>query len=381
MDRHDLNRMFDGLAPGPNREQELLEELLQDGTRRKRSMKNWKRVVLAVAAAALLVTGAAAAVVPGISQRLLEYLGIAPEDTTAVDLLIPGAAAVDITKEIDGVTLHVSQVLRNRATIMVMMELDAPEGVSLYEPDKSTAMSFRNGSGYAPCFKNEAGEKITAEGVGSLGACQVLEDAVPRENHVTMLYTMFSEREEQALEALGEAATLWIPAVNVGYVNFESGEQVIAFAGDWSFEVPVPQKDTGWTQQIDREIGELDGASIIAESLYLSPLSFEITLRREGGDELSWDTEEGMAAYMRWLNLVNLEGMTLTTKDGRTVPLTYSAGGVIGNPVQTQCLRLVDITAPAEFQDGTLALDWACGKTVISLDDLKPVESTALSAE
>ena len=29
MDRHELNRMFDGLAPGPQRERELLKKLRQ----------------------------------------------------------------------------------------------------------------------------------------------------------------------------------------------------------------------------------------------------------------------------------------------------------------------------------------------------------------
>ena len=61
MDRHELNKMFDGLTPDPYREQEMLRKLLQDDARRKKPMKNWKRVVLCVAAAALLVTGAAAA--------------------------------------------------------------------------------------------------------------------------------------------------------------------------------------------------------------------------------------------------------------------------------------------------------------------------------
>lgn len=61
MDKRDLNRMFDGLSPDPARERDLLRQLLQDDARRKRPMKNWKRVVIGAAAAALLVTGATAA--------------------------------------------------------------------------------------------------------------------------------------------------------------------------------------------------------------------------------------------------------------------------------------------------------------------------------
>ena len=114
MVRHELTRMFDGLKPGPGREQALLRQLLQEQARRNRPMKRWKSAVLAAVAAVLLVTAAAAAAVPGLSQKLLAYLGVAPEDTGTAQLLAPGAVAVDIVKEDNGATLHVTQVLRDR---------------------------------------------------------------------------------------------------------------------------------------------------------------------------------------------------------------------------------------------------------------------------
>lgn len=67
MDRHELNRMFDGLAPEPGREGELLEELLRDGARRKRPVKNWRRIAVGLAAAALLAGTATAAHYLGVS--------------------------------------------------------------------------------------------------------------------------------------------------------------------------------------------------------------------------------------------------------------------------------------------------------------------------
>ena len=63
MKPHELNRMFHALTPTPEREKALLEELLQNDTRRERSVKNWKRMAVCVAAAALLTActvGAAA---------------------------------------------------------------------------------------------------------------------------------------------------------------------------------------------------------------------------------------------------------------------------------------------------------------------------------
>ena len=70
MDRHELNRMFDGLAPGSQRERELLKKLRQEDGGRSKPVKNWKQIVAAAAAAALLVTGAAAAAGPELLERL-----------------------------------------------------------------------------------------------------------------------------------------------------------------------------------------------------------------------------------------------------------------------------------------------------------------------
>lgn len=82
MDRRELNRMFDALAPAPGREAELLDGLLRDGKRRKNPVKNWKRMAVALAAAVLLVGTAAAAHYVGVSivdnreeNGLIEFTG------------------------------------------------------------------------------------------------------------------------------------------------------------------------------------------------------------------------------------------------------------------------------------------------------------------
>lgn len=38
MDKHELNRMFDGLAPDPQRAQELLRQILQNDEKSEESM-------------------------------------------------------------------------------------------------------------------------------------------------------------------------------------------------------------------------------------------------------------------------------------------------------------------------------------------------------
>lgn len=103
MDRRDLNRMFDGLTPDPRRERELLEELLQNGTRRRRPMKNWKRVVVAVAACLILAVwagvslyGGRSALSPGTAD--LPKLPLSTEVTNPSGMGFEGYLAYDVSE-------------------------------------------------------------------------------------------------------------------------------------------------------------------------------------------------------------------------------------------------------------------------------------------
>lgn len=386
MDKRELNHMFDKMAPDPARERELLGQLLRENTRRKRPMKNWKRVVLAAAAAALLVTGAAAAVfLPRIDQRVLDRLNVDPENSEAVneavDLLYPGAMELDITKEDNGATLHVTQILRDRYTVMILADLTAPEG-TVFDLEHTDAIvplfkwTFINGSMYAVGYLDEAGEQIGRDGSVSSYAWNVLEEA-SSDNHLSLMLTMTPQLGEPAIQ---DAAFVKVPAVNLGHYGSEGNETVI-YSGDWSFEAPLPQREIGSTQLVDQVLGELDGASITMGELYLSPMSMEFKLTRDGGVDLSSWTEENQIEQLRWHTLASdVNRITLTTREGKTVLLQAYGGGGTGIDQQAALFRLLDITDPAQFQGGTLTLDWACGKTVISLDDLAPVEPAALTA-
>ena len=391
MDRRDLNRMFDGLAPEPNREQELLKELLQDGVRRKRPMKNWKRMVLAVAAAALLVTGAAAAVVlPWIDQRVLDHFDVDPEDTQAVaeavGLLYPGAMELDITRESNGAALHVTQILRDRYNVMILADFTAPEGTQLYmgepnTPERSSSKGFIDGASLSADFLDEAGERMGKDGMVSFYSWDVLEDDNPLDNHLSLIFTLCPQQGE---DAVWDAASLWVPAVNLGYWDQEQEKIVTVYEGDWSFETPLPRQDIGWVTQIDQSLGELDGAAITAQGeLYLSPVTLKFDHKREDGFEFVGDTvQERDMAVGRWYSMGKAEGVTLTTADGETVSVDYGNGaGGFGDGWWAEVYRLKQVTDPAKFQGGTLTLDWSCGRTVISLDDLKPAEPAALAAE
>lgn len=398
MDRHELNRMFDALAPDPKRERELLGQLLQDDARRTKPMKNWKRVVFAVAAAALLVTAATAAVVlPRIDDKVLDYVGVDPEDTQAVeeavDLLYPGAMALDITRESNGATLHVTQILRDRYTMMILADFTAPEGtvLDMGEPDPSGVSVFKgfaNGFDFAVDFLDAAGEPMGRDGLVASCGWVVLEDDDPLDNRLSMMFTLSPQMD--AGDIIWDAVSLRVPAANLLYWDQEQKAEVPVYSGDWSFETLLPQRDIGWAMQMDQAIGELDGAAVTAEELYLSPMTIELRLKREGGLDFAGPLDdEGEAVYSRWLSIGNnVQRLTLTTRDGETIPLKLGrGGGGIGFDEKVVLHSLTQITDPAKFQGGTLTIEWdfynseESGSCTISLDGLTPVEPAARAAE
>ena len=339
-------------------------------------MKRWKSAGLAGGAAVLPEEAAAAAAVPGLSQKLLAYLGVAPEDTGTAQLLAPGAVAVDIVKEDNGATLHVTQVLRDRHCVLVLAELTAPEGTQLYmgEPDPTgwNTMKGLNGTGgmVFPDFLDENGEKLN---VSAYSHWRMVDDEDPWDNRVTLMFT-FAPNSAQ------KAASLWVPARDLAYFDTEKQAVVPVYSGDWSFEVPLPQGEIGWTLKPDQAIGRLDGADIYLEELYLSPMTLAVSLRREGGADLTGPADENEAEYSRWLSIGDAKQLILTTRDGETIPLEGTSG-TIGIEDKILMNRLTQIADPAKFQGGALTLEWdfthdsqATGSFTLSLDGLAPVE-------
>lgn len=374
MDRHELNRMFDGLAPDPQRERELLKKLLQDDARRTRPMKSWKQVVVAAVAAALLVTTAAAAVVPGLNRRLLEYFGVAPEDTKTVELLAPGAIEVDVTKQSNGATLHVTQIYRDRTCIRVLADFTAPEGTVLDmgdfdDPKCWTPKGFISREWTWPYFLNAEGEQLESKAYGSY-KWKVLKDDDRQDNRCSMVLEYDTHRYEGTL--LEDAVSLWVPAIDLYYFVGGEEENETVLTGDWSFEVALPQHDVGYFWETDRVIGTLDGAEITLEKVYLSPMVLELTLVRKGTVEELWDDGNEDVRHNWWNMLYRNDSVVLTARDGTEVTLTKGSGS--GALSQVERFYLEEVTDPAEIQGGTLTLDWDGGKAVIPLDQLSPVD-------
>lgn len=303
MERHELNRMFDRLAPTPEQEQEGLYRLLQT-ERKVTSMKKLKKLTVLGIAAALMVISCAAAVVTGLDQRLAKYFGAGPEQ--AEQLAAAAATQTPMSHTYDsGWTVQISQVLSDRYMAAALIDFTAPEGMALPIPEDTTAdreltlmvdyrIEDKDGNLIgslkdAPlpepaAFDSEDGRpvydhwdrKITGEG---LGDCEYLESSDPDQGRISVLwkYALGTCFEDFAGDELLGAHVSIIPKG----IAFDSTRETIYFQEEdapWSYDLALPETDSGsiYTLETPLMIGK---SEVKLEKIYLSPLelAYEFT--------------------------------------------------------------------------------------------------------
>lgn len=303
MERHELNRMFDRLAPTPEQEQEGLDRLLQT-ERKVTPMKKLKKLTVVGIAAALMVISCAAAVVTGFDQRLAEYFGAGPEQ---VGQLAAAAATQDpVSHTYDsGWTVQISQVLSDRCMAAALIDFAAPEGMALPIPEDTTAdreltlmvdyrIEDRDGNLIASlkdaplpepsAFDPEDGRPLydhwDVERVGDgLGYCIYLDSSDPEQGRISVLweYVLGSGFQDFTQDKLLGAHVSILPKG----VTFGSTRETIYFGEEdalWSYDLTLPETDSGsvYTMKTSLMIGEQE---VKLETIYLSPLelAYEFT--------------------------------------------------------------------------------------------------------
>lgn len=351
MELRELNQMFDRLAPTQEQEEEGLRRLLEQ-ERKVYPMKKLKKLTVIGIAAALMIITCAAAVVTGIDQRLLDFMGWSSQ---AQELLAPGAMPVDITAEDNGATLHITQVLRDRYSIMMMADFTVPEGTVLEMDTTDPFVSFR---GAPPELLDGDGAPIVMEHSVSWNTV-VLEDENPQDNQLSLVLTV------ELMDGIGEEVqTLALSNVDLAQFDDKKMKMVPFYTGDWSCEVPLPQNDTGWSQQTNT-VMELSDATVYDKGIYLSPMTLELAL---GVDEGLSNVEKNR---IQRLYLTPYEA-TLTDRNGQDIVLIAGSGSGTLNETVT-LFQMPEIIDPAQFQGGTLSFEMGGQTFTIPLDDLTPV--------
>ena len=352
MEKQDLNRMFDQLTPTAEQEQEGLCRLLET-ERKARPMRKLKKITIAGIAAALMIATWAAAVVTGVDQRLARYFGAEPEQAERLAATAATEAPVSHTYD-SGWTVRISQVLSDRYMVAALIDIIAPEGMTLPVPESAETAkrkldvmvdyrvedrdgnllgAFKDAPTPIPniSFCEDDGEPVydfshwkgEHRGNGGAGRCVYLESSDPEHGRISVLWEFamgtinHPDFQSFAGDALLGAKVSIIPkgvtfngtldinediCVAVEEFYFED-EDALWYYDLWSYELTLPETDPGSVHSVEAPltIGEYE---MELEAVYLSPLelSYEFTmfepLPMEGLPPLEDEDARGYAVHM-----------------------------------------------------------------------------------
>jgi len=356
MELHELNWMFDQMVPTPEQEDAGLERLLQT-ERKVTPVKELKKLTAAGIAAALMVLACAAAAVTGIDRQIMDFLNAQPAQE---ELISPYAVPVEISMKDNGGTLQLRQVLADRYSVVMLMDFTAPEGVDL-----SGAEGFdrRHGAAWSAdlCnFLDSGGAEIES---GPHRAEWICLEKNTEERRVTFLYSLH----------LAEGRTDEADSFRFTASDLRDKEGRPLLSGNWTCVVPIPG-DSGWEAAME-EVYWTEGADERVTEVYLSPMTFHVTLNRDvpiDGDmdwslwEQNWEKsqDEYQNNHAAWL----LDHVVLTGKNGKAAALETER--CAGDPHKTVLtFSFEELVDPAQFQGGTLTVEGH----VISLENLTPI--------
>ena len=342
MSTRDLRDLFESFSPTPEQREAILDRLLREeaAVRAARPVKLWKKRLLAAACAAVLLLACAFTVASGLDQKLMALFGAGTEDARQI---AGGVVQADQVHTYDnGWTAELKQVLVDRYTLAVLVELTGPEGIAL--PEENCTL-------FAVGDVEPGG---SGEGIGSyVNGAFVLPDGDPMDNHITFLY------HRSPTSYLGGAVDPFLGSeltFTLRELNDKWGEDCIAdFTEEpYSFTVTLPDRDSGRQYRLEQSTRIGDEEVVLAD-LYLSPISVAFTLQVQPNDPRLW----GMTEFSDVMDTT-----VLTLADGGTVR-AENAYGQSYDPTTGEArfvFRLGQITDPEQvaslsFLGQTLSLE------------------------
>ena len=298
MDKCEFKRVLDQVKPTPEQEQAMLDRLLTD-QKEVKPMKCMKKITAVLVAAALLLMACAFTVVTGVDQRLLSLFGGDKQDAQQI---AEGVVSVGESYTYDnGWTVEIDQVLVDRYSLAVLVELIGPEGTVL------------NGDDYFIDFATKIVPE-DGEGVGSyVSGSTVLEDENPGDNRISLLWqrgpSTFLKSGTQSM--IGCEITLrptWLE---------QGGSQgtIADFREDQrTFTIQLPKKDSGWTYQLGCPL-QVDEETMTLESIYISPISVACFVNGTPNDSRMWGPPGLSGIY---------ESLRLNMANGNSVAMSQS---------------------------------------------------------
>lgn len=345
MRQHEFRRVLDQVKPSRAQEDAMLRRLLSEAERTEQMPMKWTRKTAAVLlAAAVMLMACAFTVATGLDQRLMALFGAGEQEARLIE---DGVVQVGQSHTYEnGWAVEVEQVLVDRYTLAVLMEVTAPEGTAL------------QGDGYDLMIASDIQSELEADGTDSwVSGSMVLPDNDPGDQHISILWhqgpTAYLQADTQPF--LGGELTI----TPMSLEKNQAGALVDFSQEQHTFHVKLPDQDSGRQYQagLPIQVGE---DSMTLQSLYFSPVSIAFTIQGEGNDSRIW----GPVAFSEIesttvLNL--LDGQSASV--GRSVSQSYNPETGIGEFV----FQLNQIADPDKVTSVTIL-----GQS-FSLEGLTPV--------
>ena len=212
MDEDKLKRVFDQIKPTQEQERVMLDRLLT-GQKEVKPVSRMKKMPAVLAAAAVLLLACAFTVATGLDQKFAALFGAGEQETR---LIKDGVVQVDQRHTYEnGWTVEVEQMLVDRYTLAVLLDVIAPEETALWGED------------YSVLATSDIEPESEENGVGGwVSGSIVLPDDAPGDHHISILWyrgpTTYLQADAQTF--LGGEFTI-TPLRLVEKTTFEIGKR------------------------------------------------------------------------------------------------------------------------------------------------------------
>ena len=295
LDKQDLDRLFDQMAPSQQQEDAVLARLLAPKQEGKRPMRQIRKTALALAAAAALLTTCAFAAYT-LDPRLLSFFRYTQQDA---ELVADGVVEVNQSHTYEnGWTVEVKQLLADRYVLTALVEVIAPEDEPLPAGLSSLTLHLEDPQADDP--------------TPSVGGSRLLEDGDPEDNRYTFLCF---RSPAPASAAQGTVPPSSISITPLDLWSDTSDGPVIDFRGDdWCCTAALPGQDSGREFQAGQAV-QVEEEQVTVTQLYLSPIS--TVIRIDGPARSPFLTSlHGLSSLE--------EKVVLNLEDGSAVPMFRS---------------------------------------------------------
>lgn len=306
----------------------MTERLLRASQTPVRRVRPLRRMAAVGVAAALVLTvgvgAAATGVLKSAGEAFSDVFGATPAQTEIIDQI---GRPIGASATADGVTITADAIVGDQYSYAIVYTIAREDGEPLAEG------LTPNSYGYLPLRFGDA--NVDVGNWGGMHGSSYFFDADPEDNAVQYVEMRTGDTPLKQGVARSTFRDLSV------YTDNDYTKSTPVAQGKWKMRFAFQFEDTS----VELPAGQsftLNGMEAVLDSVYLSPLSFQVNYTVKS--ELKWDENRQsgrQSEHDREQSSLYFESLpiTLTKKDGTTMDLTNSGGSIAPGDGKTVCQK------------------------------------------